>query len=321
MNSEPTIDRDVVVPIVESIQALDGDIESLLEDSHLIRLWSDPAIDVLPEANVWKMFELGAQELNLPEIGLQTGSQLRIRDLGPFGNRLEQGLTLFHCLTEYVSTVNRYSSHAAFWLDHQPGGVWFCRRGIDLIDEGREYVEQFTLQLMIRLARLATGLDWVPAHVRVQAKTLRPYRDFEAFDSTELEGGHATTAAWIPSVELLRVIQRDDDDPFTQLVRETVSIGEDQESPSLNDTADRLGTSKRTLQRRLSIKGLDWSRLLDQSRLQRSIELLRSTNIDLRELAYQLGYTDTANFGRAFRRWTGVTPGAYRLYLATADET
>jgi AraC-like DNA-binding protein len=316
---QPTIDRDVVVPIVDGIHAVGGDVEALLEEARLLDAWSNPTVDVLPESQVWKLFELGAHDLDLPEIGLQTGSHLRIRDLGLFGNQLEQSLSLFQCLKEYISTVNHYSSHAEFWLDKRVSGFWFCRRGIELIEDGCEYVEQFTLQLMIRLIQLATGPSWMPAHIRLQAETVRPYRDFGAFDSTELEYGHATTAVWIPSVEMLTVIRRDNDDPIIRFIQAAVSIGKDQERPNLKNTAYRLGFSKRTLQRELSIRGLDWSRLLDQIRLQRAIELLRSTDIKLGELAGELGYTDGANFGRAFRRWTGVTPRAYRLHLATAE--
>jgi AraC-like DNA-binding protein len=315
----PTIDRDVVVPIIDGIHAVGGDVEALLRDSCLLEEWSDPTVDTLPESQVWKLFKVSAHGLDMPEIGLQTGSHLRIHDLGLFGNQLEQSLTLFHCLKGYISTVTHHSSHAEFWLDKRAGGVWFCRRGIDLITEGSQYVEQFTVQLMIRLIQLATGPDWMPVRIRVQTKTVRPYRNLETFDSTELECGHAATAVWIPSVEMLRVVRHDNDDPITQLIREAVSIGSEQRRPSLANTANRLGFSKRTLQRELSIQGLDWSRLLGQIRLQRAIELLRSPDIKLGEVAYELGYTDGANFGRAFRRWTGVTPRAYRLHLATAE--
>lgn len=313
MVDEPTIDRDVVQPIVDRIKRLGGDVESLLVESDLIDLWCDSSLSTLPEARVWELFERAAKATDLPSIGLQAGSDFQVRDLGSFGRQLQQGLTLYRLLEEYCHGVNRYSSHARFWLRSSGRGVWFCRRGIDLIDVGREHVEQFTVQLMIRLVQLSAGTDWVPTRIRLQAPTSRSFRDAESFDVSELECSRPVTGIWVPSDLLLHDVRREHEAPITQLVRGQVTFS-NSEFPNLEDIAMQLGYSKRTLQRKLNQDGLDWSRLLDQVRLRESVQMLVTTNARLTEIADHLGYTDAANFGRAFRRWTGVTPMTYRLY-------
>jgi AraC-like DNA-binding protein len=81
---------------------------------------------------------------------------------------------------------------------------------------------------------------------------------------------------------------------------------------SLKEVASGLHLSTRTLKRRLAAQGLTYSDVLEEQRRERALLLLRSPKLSLDEVAEQLGYSDTSNFRRAFRRWTGVSPGTYR---------
>jgi AraC-like DNA-binding protein len=85
---------------------------------------------------------------------------------------------------------------------------------------------------------------------------------------------------------------------------------------SLDEVAAKLGMSSRTLKRKLATAGARYSSLLDAARLERAQELLRSDRRSIDEIAESLGYSDVANFTRAFRRWTGTTPAAHRRRLS-----
>jgi AraC-like DNA-binding protein len=52
--------------------------------------------------------------------------------------------------------------------------------------------------------------------------------------------------------------------------------------------------------------------LLDTLALEQARELLRQHTLSVEQVAERLGYSDVSNFGRAFRRWTGLTPAAFR---------
>jgi AraC-like DNA-binding protein len=97
---------------------------------------------------------------------------------------------------------------------------------------------------------------------------------------------------------------------YAQRVREAATV------PSgflgLDEVAKRLATSPRTLKRRLAEEGTTFSGVLDELRRGRALELVREPELSLEEIAERLGYSDVANFSRAFRRWTSVAPGAYR---------
>lgn len=81
---------------------------------------------------------------------------------------------------------------------------------------------------------------------------------------------------------------------------------------SLEEVAALSGMSARTLKRRLADLGTGFSTLLEDEQRERALVLLRSEELSIDEIASRVGYSEVANFTRAFRRWTGTTPAAYR---------
>lgn len=81
---------------------------------------------------------------------------------------------------------------------------------------------------------------------------------------------------------------------------------------TLAATAKRLHVTPRTLQRRLGEHGSTFASLLHEVRQAQAERLLLRADAPLAEVARQVGYRDTAAFVRAFRGWTGTTPGKFR---------
>jgi AraC-like DNA-binding protein len=81
---------------------------------------------------------------------------------------------------------------------------------------------------------------------------------------------------------------------------------------TLERVAPALGTSARTLQRKLAERGTTFQDLLDELRQRLVQRYFADPRLGLAEIAFRLGYSDTRAFQRAFRRWTGDTPGAFR---------
>jgi AraC-like DNA-binding protein len=75
-----------------------------------------------------------------------------------------------------------------------------------------------------------------------------------------------------------------------------------------------VGMSVRTLQRRLAEMGVSYSDLVDEVRLASALTLIDDRSIKLSEIARKLGYADAANFDRAFKRWTGLSPSQARTF-------
>jgi AraC-like DNA-binding protein len=76
--------------------------------------------------------------------------------------------------------------------------------------------------------------------------------------------------------------------------------------------ARQLHMSVRTLQRRLGDEGTSFAGLVDEVRHELSRALVRRTDLSLVEVAARVGFAELSTFSRAFKRWTGLAPGAYR---------
>lgn len=88
------------------------------------------------------------------------------------------------------------------------------------------------------------------------------------------------------------------------------------EEPTLATIADRLAMGVRTLQLHLKDEGTSYQQLLDDIRKDLSIRHLREHNLSTTDIAYLLGFAEPSVFFRSFKKWTGQTPGAFRLALA-----
>lgn len=84
------------------------------------------------------------------------------------------------------------------------------------------------------------------------------------------------------------------------------------EYPALDTVARRLCTSTRTLKRRLHALGYSFQQLLDEVRHREALRLLANPALSVEDIASLVGYSSSANFTRAFRKWQGTSPGAYR---------
>jgi len=87
---------------------------------------------------------------------------------------------------------------------------------------------------------------------------------------------------------------------------------------SIDQAAEALHLSVRTLRRRLSEEGTSFSELCERIRVDRAQRLLREQGMTVAAAATQLGFSDTRSFRRAFKRWVGKLPGQMRPAAAQA---
>lgn len=87
--------------------------------------------------------------------------------------------------------------------------------------------------------------------------------------------------------------------------------------PTVEEVAQHLAVSVRTLQMRLSKEGTSYRQLLDEIRKEVAFRYLRDKTVTIAEVAYLLGFSETSAFHRAFKGWTKLTPTEYRVSEAS----
>ena len=106
--------------------------------------------------------------------------------------------------------------------------------------------------------------------------------------------------------------QENADENFIERVRLAIQQKLTGRRPTIEDIANALHISSRTLQRRLQEEGSSFQRVLEDARHQLARSFLNNSVLELNEAAYLLGYEDGNSFVRAFRGWEGVPPARWR---------
>jgi AraC-like DNA-binding protein len=106
--------------------------------------------------------------------------------------------------------------------------------------------------------------------------------------------------------------QENGDENFVERVRMAIQQKLTGRRPTIEDIADALHISSRTIQRRLQDEGSSFQRVLEEARHQLARHYLNNSVLELNEAAYLLGYEDGNSFVRAFRTWEGIPPARWR---------
>jgi len=96
------------------------------------------------------------------------------------------------------------------------------------------------------------------------------------------------------------------------VVRQVIQFAGD-DYQGIEEVARRLCMSSRTLRRKLTAEGISYQEIIDDIRKDNAIELLENTGDSIEIISEKIGYCNTSNFYHAFKRWTGQTPGKYRI--------
>ena len=172
-----------------------------------------------------------------------------------------------------------------------------------------------------------TRLDWAhaePAHADEYRRMFSPVQRFGAaataaqFDARVLASAVTVNAASLKaflrdapqSVFLKQVVATGVSDRVRRQCRAALDRGD--AAPTLAALAQALKLSAATLRRRLEDEGASWGGLKDEVRRDRALQLLAEGELPVADIAARLGFNDASTFYRAFRKWTGSAPGAWR---------
>lgn len=223
---------------------------------------------------------------------------------------------------------------AALTLDEQYATVRFGFGALELADAAQEFV----VAVHVMAARRMTGKpELSPSavhfkHARPEntARHERLFRGQVMFGQHQIALVYPRSAMDLPLVAadsgLAQLLERHASDALQRLGRSALLRERVREFVRQDLTgkltaehmAKRLGMSPRTLHRRLVDEGITYRALVDDVRREMALHCLRDPQLSIGEVGYLLGFTTSAAFHRAFRRWTGTTATQYRMTLHKA---
>lgn len=338
MDHIPLLHSSQTFPFIEFLEKNGCPTERLLQQARLPLALLDRADGYIPEKQLWRLLDITSRSECLNDFGLRVGQSINITELlGGLMPQLTKQPTLHSLLKTFCQLVHEESSDAQFWLATLENSKqhWFCRGGVLNIDVGKRDAELYTLLLMIELVRLGTCPGWQPKNIWLQTAIDKDLDNWELFNSANVKFGQQMTAIEIPSYvenslanhcnlnccsnlpstgKVQKKLYPEKD--FTGSLSQILELYLRDENTDIDKIAGLLGTSARTLQRRLAKDGIGYSQLVDRIRFKTALPLLKDNNYKLIDVAYDLGYSDPAHFSRAFKRWAGVSPREYRRQFA-----
>lgn len=326
----PLVRSGLVTPFLQFLDEIGAPCERRLEEAHLSPHFMARQDTLVPLHQALAFIDRAAVQEGVPYLGLLVGQRTRVAGVNDLMQLLMSSPSLYVAITRLLESIGLINSAARLSLRTHGDKACFCHDLAIGRATRRRQGDLLALTLMIDVVRLAAGPHWRPRAVWVPAAEMAHRDAYEALLQTPVLLG---ARGWAVAFEATLLAQpllycsdasRDRNalvgrleasapaEDFTGSLRQVIAALLPRGSPNIRIAAAVAGLTARTLQRRLNASGASYSCLVDEVRLQLARRMLQETDAKLVDVALELGYTDAANFTRAFRRWTGVPPRVVR---------
>lgn len=268
-----------------------------------------------------------------PGLGADAGTRMTLGMVGVWGFAMLNSRTM----REAIDMALRYGyGHFSFvftrpWVEHRRNEVHIVLDAEELPPDVRAFLIERDIAAQVALIPQLLGAD---ARVRIET-TLdsgRARHLTSVLAPHELIGGCGRDALVLPAGVLDRPLPFADQYALDRWKREcdariaghaehrhrpavitmvrAAILRDPRRVPSLEETARGLSVSPRTLRRQLAEADTSYRSLVDEVRKLIAEDLLKD-GAGVADVAFRMGYADAASFIRAFKRWTGRTPGSF----------
>lgn len=331
MLNVPTVFARSVRKIVRAVAPQDRGRRLLREAGLEVEAIDDAALRI-PYSDMMMLTERAAKMTNDAAFGLHVGERVEQKEYGLVGYSVITSATLGDALRSLVRYVPIWTNAGTFDLDvERSAAIFQWKYSRCALPETRHDCEM-TMATVARFDLLSAGGDWKPREVWFQHKKPGDAREHTRIFRAPVRFGMPMNALLLDSevlslplihadacvhealtAEAERVLARGSDDGsiserVATFVRNRLGEGD----CSLEAASRHFGVGERTLQRRLKQESASYREVIERSRREMARQLLLSSDATPGEIASALGFCESSVFYRAFQKWYGMAPQAYR---------
>jgi len=311
-------------------------------DRELARARLPIFIEEMPEAWVsldfaFRFLMRCAAREGIEDLGFEAGWPVRLEDLSlELLDALDAAPTIKARLECFIRFARLEANTLRCTLIPEGNAVRVCIREELPSNVDERLSEWQTIKLLIEIVRSGAGRRWSPSEICLQSAREVHASVLDRLDGVDVRVGQSTTSFVIPAMLFAAPVKRWKASNTNAAIAGTASLDCPEHDygclvetlritltpylasgyPSIEMAAEIVGTSTRSLQRRLRKHQTSYSELIDHLRFALAAGMLANFDQKVIDIAMRLGYEHSPNFSRAFRRISGLTPRQYRKSLA-----
>ena len=267
-------------------------------------------------------------------VGLLIGQDGGLHSFGLVGALVKHAPDVGTALRGLITYMRAYVHGVSMSLSVENSTALFSYQIVESGSLATDQIGDGVVVMMFNIVRELCGRDrapWEAYFAHGKPDNLLPYRKYFRVPLTFDAQHYAVSfpARWLDlpldnaDPELRRLLQRQIGeleskfaDDFPEQVRRVLRTGIPAGHSSAEQVAALFSIHSRTLHRRLIAAGTGFRELLEQEQFELASQMLENTTLGVRQIASSLGYARADAFTRAYRRWSGKTPVAWRASRA-----
>ncbi|HEX5650606.1 MAG TPA: AraC family transcriptional regulator ligand-binding domain-containing protein [Steroidobacteraceae bacterium] len=303
---------------------------SALEDAGLERSLFEHRDNVFTYPQLEKLFAACGQRMQCDHVGLLVGQRSRLADMGLAGEVASCGATVGDGIRAFMDNFNLHDTAATCTLIEAGRHARFV---YTVLEHGMRDTRQFQfggITIAFNIFQDLCGPDFLPNEVTFASRMPANARVFQKYfhapvhfdtDESSLVFARHWLDKPLPPVEPERraeieaAVRRHHESMLAdfpaivrRIARKQLLLG----NFTMDDVAAILSMHRRTLDRHLQERGVQYGELVEAVKEDVARQLLRDTAMPIQQIAATVRFSSAANFATAFRRRVGITPSAYR---------
>jgi AraC-like DNA-binding protein len=297
-------------------------------------LFDDPQARIL-EASLIQLWNILEQNNDHPGMGLLIGQTIAPESKGILASWVSQAGTLKEALSIFFENIKLMNPSESWQVLEQESQVTLILENKHLDTYPPCAIER-SMSAIVAWARVLSGSPFPlrsttftfprPSYVKMFAPIFGEHLYFKAQTNSLTFDKSLLDCPVVSSNQLLKSLMEEKakaalaqlsngtgvSEKVRLLIENALSQGQ---TLSIEQTCRILAKSRQTLYRQLQQESTDFKTIYDATRKEQAFSLLKSKQVNIGAIGLQLGYKDSSSFYKAFRRWTGMSPGDYQKKL------
>ena len=317
----PLSQAGLLVPAIAYARQVGADTHSLMQRSQLSSNLLDDPTAFVSTLGWYRFFQLLVEETGIPDVGWRAAWSNPLKAYSREFIDVFVGAPSVLDALRFIGRTQRYHCTGQYFWVRVLGDFAYVFHYDVVRQPGYEQRAAFRAASLILTAQAFLGDDWKPDLIVIDTP-LNTLPNGDILEGTGIVRRPGYNAVRIHRADLASTChghlageyQREQSAaPFVPgQIKQLLRSFSHRQLPGIDDLAEMMNVSLRSLQRQLSESHTSYSKLVHEVRYEAASSMLEDRNLGVTEIGHILGYSDAAHFSRFFSRISGVSPSEYR---------